>query len=106
MIYTNHSALKHTMAKKDAKLRLIRCVLLLQKYIVGIKDKKDTENLVAYHLPRLERPDDGEKKQLCIYDKFLDEQLLAISNKKDTPCFTDLVNYLVARVIPPELSYQ
>ena len=40
------------------------------------------------------------------FETFLDEKLLVISNKKDTPCFVDLVNYLVAKVIPLELSYQ
>ena len=71
-----------------------------------IKDKKGTENLVADHLSILDGSDKGEKKQLCINDKFLDEQLLAISSNKDTPWFTDIVNYLVENVIPPELSYQ
>ena len=66
-----------------------------------MKDKKGTENLVANHLSRLYGPDEGKKKQLCINDSFLDEQLLAISSKKDTPWSTDLVNYLVAKVIPP-----
>ena len=70
-----------------------------------MKDKKGTENLVPNHLSRLDGPFEGEKKQLCINDNFPDEQLLAISNKKDTPWFADLVNYLVAKVIPLDLSY-
>ena len=43
---------------------------------------------------------------MCTDDNFPDEQLLIISIKKDTPWFADLVKYLVAKVIPPKLSYQ
>ena len=39
-------------------------------------------------------------------DYFPDEQLLAIEDKKAVPWFADYVNYLVAKVIPPEFSYQ
>ena len=39
-------------------------------------------------------------------DYFPDEQLLAIEDKRAVPWFADYVNYLVAKVIPPEFSYQ
>ena len=39
-------------------------------------------------------------------DDFPDEQLLAIKDKRAVPWFVDYVNYLVAKVIPPEFSYQ
>ena len=37
---------------------------------------------------------------------FPDEQLLAVEDKRAVPWFVDYVNYLVAKVIPPEFSYQ
>ena len=41
-----------------------------------------------------------------INDNFPDEQLLAIEDVQPVPWFVDYVNYLVAKVIPPEFSYQ
>ena len=32
IVYTDHSTIKYLMTKKDAKSRLIRCVLLLQEF--------------------------------------------------------------------------
>ena len=89
------------MDKKDAKPRLIRWVLLLQEFDLEIKDKKGTENLVAYHLSRLEGPRD----EVQVNDDFPDEELLAIGDTKTVPWFADYVNYLMAKVIPPNFSY-
>ena len=100
IMHTNHLAIKYLMTKKDAKPILIRWVLLLQEFNLEIKDKKGTENLVADHLSRLEE----SSKEIQI-DDFPDEQLLAIEDKKLVPWFADLVNYLVAKVLPPEFSY-
>ena len=41
-----------------------------------------------------------------VNDNFLDEKLLAIEDTHPVPWFADYVNYLVAKVIPQELSYQ
>ena len=53
IVYTDHAALKYLMAKKDAKPRLIRWILLLQEFDVEIRDKKGVKNVVADHLSRL-----------------------------------------------------
>ena len=102
IVHTDHSTIKYLMTKKDAKPRLIRWVLLLQEFDLEIKDKKGTENLVAYDLSRLEGPRD----EVYVNDNFPDEQLLVIEDTKPVPWFTDYVNYLVAKVIPPDFSYQ
>nr|GEX24743.1 reverse transcriptase domain-containing protein [Tanacetum cinerariifolium] len=56
IVYTDHSALKYLLSKKDAKPRLLRWVLLLQEFDIIIHDKKWTENLAADHLSRLKNP--------------------------------------------------
>ena len=53
IVYTDHATLKYSMSKKEAKPRLIRCVLLLQEFDLEIKDKKRSENSVVDHLSRL-----------------------------------------------------
>jgi hypothetical protein len=41
IIYTNHAILKYLLTKKDAKPRLICWILLLQKFDLEIKDKRE-----------------------------------------------------------------
>ena len=102
VVHTDYFAINYLMTKKDTKPRLIRWVLLLQEFDLEIKDKKGTENLVANHLSRLE----GARDEVHVNDDFPDEQLLAIEDKRAVPWFADYVNYLVAKVIPPEFSNQ
>ncbi|KAJ9546931.1 hypothetical protein OSB04_019474 [Centaurea solstitialis] len=98
IVYTDHSALKYLMAKKDAKPRLIRWILLLQEFDIEIRDKKGSENTVADHLSRLE--DDGRHPtdETVINESFPDEQLFGV-NASD-PWYADMVNFLVSSVIP------
>jgi len=44
VVYTDHSALKHLLSKKDAKLRLVGWILLLQEFDYEIRDKKCSKN--------------------------------------------------------------
>nr|GFA61649.1 reverse transcriptase domain-containing protein [Tanacetum cinerariifolium] len=56
IVYTDHSALKYLFAKKDAKERLLRWILLLQEFDFKVIDTKGAENYAAGHLLRLENP--------------------------------------------------
>nr|GFC49108.1 reverse transcriptase domain-containing protein [Tanacetum cinerariifolium] len=56
IVYTDHSALKYLFAKKDAKARLLRWILLLQEFDFKVIDTRGAENYAADHLSRLENP--------------------------------------------------
>ena len=77
VVFTNHVALRYLLSKKDAKARLIRWILLLQKFNLQIKDKKRVENVVADHLSRLTFEE--VKEDIPIRDSFPDEQLFAVT---------------------------
>ena len=77
VIHTDHVVIKYLMAKKDAKPRLIRWVLLLQEFDLEIKDKKGSDNVIVGHLSRLERLA-GTEKGTKLAEIFLDEQLFFV----------------------------
>ena len=53
IIHIDHAAIKYLVEKKEARPRLIRWVLVLQKLDLEIKYKKGSENVIADHLSRL-----------------------------------------------------
>ena len=61
IVHTDHATMKYLLAKKDAKPRLIRWVLLLQEFDLEIKYKKGIDNVIVDHLSRLEKPIEDEK---------------------------------------------
>ena len=103
VIHTDHAAIKYLKAKKDAKPRLIRWVLLLQEFDLEIKDKKGSDNVIADHLSRLEKIAETEKGEE-IAGIFPNVQLLMLSIQ--TPWYADIVNYLACGIMPCEFSYQ
>ncbi|GJX61323.1 reverse transcriptase domain-containing protein [Tanacetum coccineum] len=74
--YTDHSAIKYLFAKKDAKPRLMRWILLLQEFDVIIRDKKGAENLAADHLSRLENPHQDINQNKEITETFISSREL------------------------------
>ncbi|XP_074277719.1 uncharacterized protein LOC141601343 [Silene latifolia] len=102
-VFFDHTALRYLFAKKEAKPRLLRWILLLQKFDLEIKDKKGAENLVANHLSRLPLQEGGDS--LPTGDSFPDDIFLAICNA-ETPLYVDYADFIVGDLFPPNLSYQ
>ncbi|XP_074305533.1 uncharacterized protein LOC141640750 [Silene latifolia] len=105
VVYSDHTALRQLMVKKDAKPRLLRWVLLLQEFDLEIKDKPRSENLVADHLSRLTKESRGDKDDGVPIDEWLsDDSILAITHS--TPWYADIANFLSSSFIPEEFDNQ
>ncbi|XP_071906833.1 uncharacterized protein [Coffea arabica] len=94
IVFSDHAVLRYLLAKKDAKSRLIRWILLLQEFDLEIKDKSGAENLVADHLSRLLT----NQEDLPLRESFPEEQLLTIDSS--APWYTDIVIFLVTNQLP------
>nr|GEU84782.1 reverse transcriptase domain-containing protein [Tanacetum cinerariifolium] len=101
-MYTDHSALKYLLSKKDAKPRLIRG-FSLQEFDIIIRDKKGTENLAADHLYRLENPHKDVFENKDINENFPLETLGKISSR-NTPWFADFANFHAGNFIVKGMS--
>ncbi|GJT38460.1 reverse transcriptase domain-containing protein [Tanacetum coccineum] len=107
IVYTDHSAIKYLFAKKDAKPRLMRWILLLQEFDVIIRDKKGAENLAADHLSRLENPHQDKLENKEITETFPLETLGSVALRVDsTPWFADFANYHAGNLIVKGMSSQ
>nr|GEW18958.1 reverse transcriptase domain-containing protein [Tanacetum cinerariifolium] len=85
IVYMDHSALKYLFNKKDAKLRLLRWVLLLQEFDITVCDKKKgAENLATDHLSRLENPHQSVLDKKEINETFPLETLNMVSFRGDS----------------------
>jgi len=78
IIHTDHTALCYLIAKKDAKPRLIKWVLLLELFNFEVKDRRGCENQVADHLSRLDGRDKDEPEIDTKY-VFADEQVFTVN---------------------------
>ncbi|XP_071923067.1 uncharacterized protein [Coffea arabica] len=94
IVFSDYAALRYLMAKKDAKSRLIRWILLLQEFDLEIRDKRDSENLVVDHLSRIPVVVESEP----LKDAFPEEHLFSLNSQLFW--YADLVNYLVTGNFP------
>ena len=101
IIFTDHSALKYLLTKQNAKVRLIRWVLLLQEFNLQIRDKKGVENVVADHLSRLTIAHNTHNPP--INDEFPEESLLLVEK---APWYAHIVNYLATGELPADWKAQ
>nr|GEW79408.1 transposon Ty3-I Gag-Pol polyprotein [Tanacetum cinerariifolium] len=105
IVHTDHSALKYLFAKKDAKARLLRWVLLLQEFDFKVLDIKEAENLAADHLSRLENPYENVLDPKEINETFPLETLSMVTFRGDSSSswFEDFANYHAGNFIIKDL---
>nr|GFC00357.1 reverse transcriptase domain-containing protein [Tanacetum cinerariifolium] len=107
IVYTDHSALKYLFAKKDAKARLLRWILLLQEFDFKVIDTRGAENYAADHLSRLENPYENIFDPKEINEAFPLETLNKIAhNDSSTPWYADLANYHAGNFIIKGMTSQ
>nr|GEU42463.1 reverse transcriptase domain-containing protein [Tanacetum cinerariifolium] len=107
IIYTDHSTLKYLFAKKDAKVRLLRWILLLQEFDFKVIDTRGAENYAADHLSRLENPYENIFDPKEINETFPLESLNKVTHKDpSTPWFADLANYHAGNFIIKGMTSQ
>nr|GEZ18965.1 reverse transcriptase domain-containing protein [Tanacetum cinerariifolium] len=106
IVHTDHSALKYLFAKKDAKARLLRWVLLLQEFDFDVLDTKGAENLVADHLSRLEKQYENVLDPKEINETFPLETLSTVTFRGDSSAswFADFANYHTENLSADHLS--
>nr|GEX34880.1 reverse transcriptase domain-containing protein [Tanacetum cinerariifolium]GEX35165.1 reverse transcriptase domain-containing protein [Tanacetum cinerariifolium] len=108
IVHTDHCAFKYLFAKKDAKARLLRWVLLLQEFDFKVLDIKGEENLAADHLSRLENPYENVLDPKEINETFPLETLSMVTFRGDSsaPWFADFANYYAGNFIVKGMTSQ
>nr|GEY34965.1 reverse transcriptase domain-containing protein [Tanacetum cinerariifolium] len=108
IVHTDHFALKYLFAKKDAKARLLRWVLLLQEFDFNVLDTKGAENLAADHLSRLENPYENVLDLKEINEIFPLETLNMVTFRGDSSAswFADFANYHASNFIVKGITSQ
>nr|KAJ0206207.1 hypothetical protein LSAT_V11C500235600 [Lactuca sativa] len=99
IVYSDHANLKYLMTKKDAKPRLIRCILLLQEFDLKIRDNSGCENLVVDHLSRFT----SNETPLPLRDEYPEEHLFSFT--QSIPWYYDIINFLVMKRYPNTFTH-
>nr|GEZ06913.1 reverse transcriptase domain-containing protein [Tanacetum cinerariifolium] len=107
IVYTDHSALKYLFAKKDAKARLLRWILLLQEFDFKVVDTKGAENYASDHLSHLENPYKNVFDPKEINELFPLETIIKLTHHdQSTSWFAYFANYYVGKFIIKGMSTQ
>nr|GFA88592.1 hypothetical protein [Tanacetum cinerariifolium] len=107
IVYTDHSALKYLFAKKDAKVRLLRWILLLQEFDFKVIDTKGAENYATDHLSCLENPYENVFDPKEINETFPLESLNKVAHHDpSTSWFADFANYHAGNFIIKGMTTQ
>nr|GFA12984.1 reverse transcriptase domain-containing protein [Tanacetum cinerariifolium] len=108
IVYTNHSALKYLLAKKDSKARLLRWVFLLQEFTFKVINTKGAENLAADHLSQIGNPHQNVLDPKEINETFPLETLNMVSfrGNSSTSWFADFANYHAGNFVVKRMSSQ
>nr|GEW25989.1 reverse transcriptase domain-containing protein [Tanacetum cinerariifolium] len=107
IVYTDHSALKYLFAKKDAKARLLRWILLLQEFDFKVVDTKGAENYAADHLSLLENPYENVFDPKEINEFFPLKTISKLAHHdQSTQWFADFANYHTEKFVIKGMSTQ
>nr|GEV53266.1 reverse transcriptase domain-containing protein [Tanacetum cinerariifolium] len=107
IVYMDHSALKYLFAKKDAKARLLRWILLLQEFDFKVIDTKGAENYAAGHLSLLENPYENVFDPKEINEFFPLQTISKLSpHDQSTSWFAHFANYHAGKFIIKGMSTQ